>query len=102
MLGIKEYVDLFAFAAENAVFKAGFGGVEAHCADAYMIDKFLQDKLTDVYGSSVENGTRLALETLAAVVERFGQRRTRMLISPRRKSFSVVTDGITTRSDTPS
>ncbi|KAL7790644.1 NADH oxidase family domain-containing protein [Trichoderma afarasin] len=85
--------------AKNAVFKVGFGSMEVHCADAYMIDKFLQDtfnQLTDEYRGSVKNRIRLALETLAAVVERFGQRRTGMPISPRRKSFSVITDGITT------
>ncbi|KAL6786588.1 hypothetical protein J3E68DRAFT_420080 [Trichoderma sp. SZMC 28012] len=29
--------------AGNAVFKAGFDGVDIHCANAYMIDRFLQD-----------------------------------------------------------
>lgn len=29
--------------AENAVFKASFDGVDVHCANAYMIDRFLQD-----------------------------------------------------------
>ncbi|KAJ7696881.1 NADH:flavin oxidoreductase/NADH oxidase, partial [Mycena olivaceomarginata] len=58
-LGIKEYVELYAQAAKNAV-EAGFDGVEVHGANGYLVDQFLQD-----YGGSVANRARFALERTA-------------------------------------
>lgn len=40
---IREYVELFARAAHNAVHGAGFDGVEIHGANGYLVDQFLQD-----------------------------------------------------------
>ncbi|CAE7207923.1 unnamed protein product, partial [Rhizoctonia solani] len=67
---IKNYVDTYVKAAKNAVFKAGFDGVEIHSANGYLLDQFLQDvcnKRTDEYGGSIENRARFTLEVADAV-----------------------------------
>jgi NADPH2 dehydrogenase len=82
---IKEYVDLFATAAQNAVFRAGFDAVEIHCANGYLIDQFLQttsNNRTDIYGGSIENRIRFALEVIAAVVARIGPTKVGIRVSP--------------------
>ncbi|KAG7445349.1 FMN-linked oxidoreductase [Guyanagaster necrorhizus] len=82
---IHEYPKLYAQAAANAVFKAGFDGVEIHGANGYLIDQFLQDvsnKRTDAYGGSIENRARFALEVIDAVVSAVGAHRTSIRLSP--------------------
>lgn len=89
--------------AENAVFKAGIDGVDVHCANAYMIDRFLQDTPNQRIDEHMHTevvwtiGIDFALETIAVVVGRVSQHKTGMWVSPRRKLFSVVTDCITAR-----
>ncbi|KZT25847.1 NADH:flavin oxidoreductase/NADH oxidase [Neolentinus lepideus HHB14362 ss-1] len=81
---IKEYVELFAQAAKNAV-AAGFDGVEVHGANGYLLDQFLQDtcnKRTDQYGGSIENRCRFPLEVLEAVTKAVGQSKTAIRLSP--------------------
>ncbi|KAJ7113245.1 FMN-linked oxidoreductase [Mycena crocata] len=82
---IQEYVKLFATAAENAVHKAGFDGVEIHGANGYLLDAFLQDtanQRTDAYGGSPENRARMLLETVSATVEAVGESKVAVRLSP--------------------
>ncbi|KAJ7834385.1 hypothetical protein B0H14DRAFT_3462138 [Mycena olivaceomarginata] len=81
---IKEYVGLYAQAAKNAI-EAGFDGVEAHNANGYFLDQFLQDvsnKRTDEYGGSIENRARFTLEVLDAIVAAVGAERSAIRLSP--------------------
>ena len=67
---IKQYVDDYATAARNAVFKARFDGVEIHAGNGYLLDQFIQDmsnQRTDEYGGSFENRIRFTLEVVDAV-----------------------------------
>ncbi|KAJ6466402.1 hypothetical protein C8R45DRAFT_1021602 [Mycena sanguinolenta] len=82
---IKEYAELYAQGATNAVHKAGFDGVEIHGANGYLIDQFLHpgsNLRTDAYGGSIENRVRFALEVTEAVVKAVGQKKTAFRISP--------------------
>jgi len=81
---IKEYIQLYAEAAKNAI-KAGFDGVEVHGANGYLIDQFIQDvsnHRTDEYGGSIEGRSRFGLEVVDAVVEAVGEERTAIRLSP--------------------
>lgn len=80
-----EYVQHYATAAANAVFKAGFDGVEVHAADAGLLSGFLQpsaNERTDAYGGSIKNRARFPLDVVNAVVQAVGARRTGIRISP--------------------
>ena len=82
---IREYVELFANAAHNAVHRAGFDGVEIHGANGYLVDQFTQDVCntrTDEYGGSFEGRTRFALEVVDAVARAIGAKRTAIRLSP--------------------
>ncbi|PSR72861.1 hypothetical protein PHLCEN_2v11274 [Hermanssonia centrifuga] len=82
---IKEYVQLFATAASNAVHRAGFDGIELHNANGYLPDQFLQNvtnKRIDEYGGSIENRSRFTLEILEAISKEIGQERTAIRLSP--------------------
>jgi NADPH2 dehydrogenase len=82
---IKEYMRLFASAAENAVLRAGFDGVEIHAANGYLPDQFLQtnsNTRTDAYGGSVQNRARFVLEVTDAVVKAVGADRVGIRFSP--------------------
>ncbi|KAH9854456.1 hypothetical protein C2E23DRAFT_73856 [Lenzites betulinus] len=82
---IQQHIDGFVTAAKNAVFRAGFDGVEVHSAHGYLLDQFLQDstnKRTDEYGGSVENKARFPLAVIDAVTKAIGEKRTAVRISP--------------------
>ncbi|MBF5004307.1 oxidoreductase [Diaphorobacter caeni] len=71
---IAQMIEWFAAAAVRAQ-KAGFDGVEVHCAHNYMIANFLSpffNSRTDEYGGSWENRTRLLREVLTEVRRRVG------------------------------
>ena len=82
---IGEYVGLFATAAENAVLRAGFDGVEIHGANGYLVDQFVQSNAnsrTDAYGGSVRNRARFVLEVVGAIAEAIGAERVGIRLSP--------------------
>ncbi|QRV78620.1 U3 small nucleolar RNA-associated protein 22 [Ceratobasidium sp. AG-Ba] len=82
---IQRYIGLYAQAAKNAVFGAGFDGVEIHSANGYLPDQFLQDtcnKRTDEYGGSPENRARFVLEIVEAVTAAVGIKKTGVRFSP--------------------
>ncbi|KAJ5808720.1 hypothetical protein N7474_009989 [Penicillium riverlandense] len=81
---IREYIELYAQAARNAV-AAGFDGVEIHGANGYLIDQFSQDMTntrTDNWGGSIENRSRFAIEVTRAVSDAIGADRTAIRFSP--------------------
>ncbi|KAL5483568.1 hypothetical protein ACEPAI_8800 [Sanghuangporus weigelae] len=82
---ILEYIELFGHAARNAVHRSGFDGVEVHGAHGYLIDQFTKDvcnKRTDMWGGSLENRARFALEVLKKITETVGEERTAIRLSP--------------------
>ena len=71
-------------AAENAE-RAGFDGVELHGANGYLLDQFLRDganKRTDAYGGSIDNRTRLVIETVLTLCRVFPKERVGIRLSP--------------------
>ena len=71
---ILRIIEQFANAALR-VKKAGFDGVEIHCAHGYLLDQFyspLTNKRIDEYGGSLENRIRITLQTIKAVREKVG------------------------------
>ena len=82
---IEEHIQLYVQAAKNAVFGAGFDGVEVHGANGYLVDEFLQDvsnQRTDKYGGSIESRSRFGLEVVDAVAKAVGPERTGIRVSP--------------------
>lgn len=81
---IKNIIEDYRRATVNAM-KAGFDGVEIHGANGYLIQQFLSDisnHRRDIYGGSIENRLRFALEVTKAVIEEIGADRTGIRLSP--------------------
>lgn len=82
---IREHIEMFANAAEVAVQRAGFDGIELHGGSGFLIDEFLQDvsnRRTDNYSGSIENRSRFALEVVDAIAKKIGQNKTAIRFSP--------------------
>jgi N-ethylmaleimide reductase len=82
----------YAEAADRAV-RIGFGGVELHGANGYLISQFLADnanRRTDAYGGSVTNRIRFAVEAVSATVDAVGAHRTGIRLSPGVKLWGVA------------
>ncbi|CAO3636372.1 unnamed protein product [Mucor hiemalis] len=88
---IKQIIGQFRQAALNAM-EAGFDGVEIHGANGYLIDQFINsssNRRTDIYGGSIENRARFALEVVDAVAGAIGSEKTAIRFSPGEKYLSV-------------
>jgi N-ethylmaleimide reductase len=81
---VSEVIEAYVVAARNAV-TAGFDGVELHGANGYLIEQFLNPNVnnrTDIYGGSVENRARFAIEVAQRVADAIGKEKTGIRISP--------------------
>ncbi|KIY71271.1 NADH:flavin oxidoreductase/NADH oxidase [Cylindrobasidium torrendii FP15055 ss-10] len=82
---IEEYVEWFGKAAENAVLKAGFDGVEIHGANGYLVEQFLShnaNQRTDQYGGSPERRVKFAVDIVERVARSIGEDRVSIRVSP--------------------
>jgi 2,4-dienoyl-CoA reductase-like NADH-dependent reductase (Old Yellow Enzyme family) len=73
---VKNRIISFANSADRAV-KAGFDGVQIHCAHGYLISQFLSpyyNKRNDEWGGPIEKRISFLLETIIAVRIRIGNR----------------------------
>lgn len=87
---VRTTVEDYAFAARRAI-EAGADGVEIH-GIAYLIHQFLAlsaNERTDVYGGSLENRARFAIEVAKAVVAAIGADRTGIRLSPGFAGFGL-------------
>lgn len=72
---IATVIEWFAAATARAR-EAGIDGIELHAGHGYLLDEFLSPATnfrTDDYGGSVENRSRLLVETLRAIRDRVGR-----------------------------
>ncbi len=72
---IRGLVQAHIEAAERAQ-KAGFDGVDIHCAHGYLIPSFLSplsNRRTDEYGGNLSGRTRFLLEIIQGIKERLGR-----------------------------
>ena len=71
--------------AARCAAKAGFDGVEVHCANNYLIDQFIRSETNnrdDEYGGSLDNRLRLMRDVVAAVCEELPADRVGVRLSP--------------------
>jgi N-ethylmaleimide reductase len=93
---IEETIWDFRRAAAMAIV-AGADGVEVQGANDYLIHQFLSEnanRRTDLYGGTIENRVRFAVEVAAAVAQEIGPDRTGIHISPGNK-FNDIVEGAT-------
>jgi 2,4-dienoyl-CoA reductase-like NADH-dependent reductase (Old Yellow Enzyme family) len=71
---ILEVIEAFTKAAIRAK-KAGFDGVQLHCAPGFLLSNFIYpytNRRTDLWGSSVENRARIVTEIVRQIKEQSG------------------------------
>ena len=71
---INDVVEGFRLAAIRAK-KAGFDGIQLHCAHGYLFSEFLSpfyNKRTDIYGGEIANRARIVVETYNQVRKEVG------------------------------
>ncbi|KAL9550716.1 hypothetical protein MBANPS3_004608 [Mucor bainieri] len=93
---IKSIVGEYAQAAKNGI-EAGFDGIEVHAANGYLVDQFINDSSnsrTDIYGGSVENRGRFALEIVDAIAAAVGEERTAIRFSPGLPTQGMATNNV--------
>lgn len=81
---IQKAIQEFAHASELAM-DSGFDGVELHGANGYLIDQFLNvasNQRGDIWGGSIENRLRFAVEVAAACAKKIGGDRVGIRVSP--------------------
>lgn len=92
--GILNVYHQFMSSAELA-FEAGFDGVELHFGHGYLVDSFLDSRVnnrTDIYGGSVDNRCRFALELTRRMIVAFGAEKVIVRVSPSRELGGKTTD----------
>ncbi|KZV88889.1 FMN-linked oxidoreductase [Exidia glandulosa HHB12029] len=92
---IDEMVTFYADAAKNAVFGAGFDGVEIHGANGYLVDQFINEvtnNRTDEYGGSIEKRLKFPLRVVDAVIQAVGVSRTAIRLSPYERFSNMLMD----------
>ena len=88
---IPKIYDMFVNSIEKAL-DVGFDGVELHFAHGYLIDQFFDSRINDrddEYGGNVENRCRFSSELLETVIEKFGNNRIMIRISPSRRMDTI-------------
>jgi N-ethylmaleimide reductase len=89
---VEELVGMYRKAAQNAK-KAGFDGVELHCANGYLVNQFISEhsnNRTDKYGGSLEKRLRFLKEITEAVTEVMGHDKVGVRFAPLFESTDEV------------
>ncbi|MBM7866021.1 hypothetical protein GTO89_06295 [Heliobacterium gestii] len=87
------YLELFAAGAERAA-KAGFDGIEVHCAHLYLLSSFLSpltNRRADAYGGSTEGRAKIVVDLLGKIRRRVGQN---FLISVRMNAMEASVSAV--------
>lgn len=81
---IEDIIQDFIEATFNSI-KAGFDGVELHCANGYLPDQFLHqhtNKRKDKYGGTIKNRANFVLDLVDCVAAAIGRDRVGIRLSP--------------------
>ncbi|ESL06207.1 prostaglandin F2alpha synthase [Trypanosoma rangeli SC58] len=88
-------IPLFVQAANNAVHKAGFDGVEIHGANGYLLDGFLRDSANKrqssrYAGNTIDTRCQLIYDIIKSVCDAVGSDRVGLRISPINNSGGLI------------